>query len=38
MTPEEKLGFVVLGNCDFNEDFRQEIVSQLAALFKSSKK
>lgn len=38
MTPEEKLGFVVLGNCDFNEDFRQETVSQLVALFNPSKK
>jgi CubicO group peptidase (beta-lactamase class C family) len=38
MIPEEKLGFVVLANCDFNEDFRQEIISQLVTLFNPAKK
>jgi len=37
MTPEEKLGFVVLANCDFNEDFRQETVGQLVSLLSSKK-
>jgi CubicO group peptidase (beta-lactamase class C family) len=38
MIPEEKLGFVALANCDFNEDFREEVVDQLLALFNSPKK
>lgn len=32
MIPEEKLGLVVLGNCDYNEDFRQEIILSIADL------
>ena len=32
MIPERKTGIVVLANCDYNEDFRQEIVSAVASL------
>ncbi|WP_196887483.1 serine hydrolase domain-containing protein [Aureivirga sp. CE67] len=32
MIPEEKIGIVVLGNCDYNEDFRQEIIHPIAKL------
>ncbi len=32
MIPEEKIGLVVLGNCDYNEDFRQEIILSIADL------
>jgi CubicO group peptidase (beta-lactamase class C family) len=28
--PEEEIGLVVLGNCDYNEDFRQEILYSIA--------
>ena len=26
MIPEKKIGLVLLANCDYNEDFRQEIL------------
>lgn len=32
MIPEEKIGLVVLANCDYNEDFRQEILYPIAKL------
>jgi len=32
MIPEEKIGLVVLANCDYNEDFRQEIIHPIARL------
>jgi len=32
MIPEEKIGLVVLANCDYNEDFRQEILHPIAEL------
>ena len=32
MIPEEKIGLVVLANCDYNEDFRQEIIHPIAQL------
>lgn len=32
MFPEEKIGLVVLGNCDYEEDFRQEIIHPIAKL------
>lgn len=32
MIPEENVGIVVLGNCDYKEDFRQEIVYPIAEL------
>ena len=32
MIPEEKMGLVVLANCDYNEDFRQEIIHPIAKL------
>jgi len=32
MIPEEKIGLVVLANCDYNEDFRQEIIHPIAKL------
>jgi len=32
MIPEEKIGLVVLANCDYNEDFRQEILHPIAKL------
>lgn len=32
MIPEKKIGVVVLGNCDFNEDFRQEIAHPILKL------
>lgn len=30
MIPEQKIGLILLANCDYEEDFRQEIVHQLA--------
>ncbi|NOU58496.1 class A beta-lactamase-related serine hydrolase [Marinifilum sp. JC070] len=30
MIPEEKIGLVVLANCDYHEDFRQEILHPIA--------
>ncbi len=30
MIPEAKVGLVVLANCDYNEDFRQEILHPIA--------
>ncbi|PWN06971.1 serine hydrolase domain-containing protein [Rhodohalobacter mucosus] len=32
MIPEEETGLVLLANCDYNEDFRQEILHPLAGL------
>ncbi len=32
MIPEENIGLVVLGNCDYDEDFRQEIIHPIAKL------
>ena len=32
MIPEEDLGLVLLANCDYNEDFRQEILHPIAQL------
>lgn len=32
MLPEEKIGLVVLANCDYDEDFRQEIIHPIAKL------
>jgi len=32
MIPEEKMGLVLLANCDYNEDFRQEIIHAIAKL------
>jgi len=35
MIPEAKIGLVVLANCDYNEDFRQEILFPIAELMLS---
>ena len=32
MIPEQKIGLVVLGNCDYEEDYRQEIIMPIARL------
>ena len=32
MVPEKRIGFVLLGNCDYNEDFRQEILHPIVKL------
>jgi CubicO group peptidase (beta-lactamase class C family) len=32
MVPEKKLGLVLLANCDYNEDFRQEIIHPITKL------
>lgn len=32
MMPEEKIGLVLLANCDYDEDFRQEIIHPIAEL------
>jgi CubicO group peptidase (beta-lactamase class C family) len=32
MIPEQDIGIVLLANCDYNEDFRQEIVYEIASL------
>ena len=32
MIPEEKIGLIVLANCDYQEDFRQEILHPIAKL------
>ena len=32
MIPEERIGLVLLANCDYNEDFRQEILHPIAKL------
>jgi len=36
MIPEEKIGLVLLANCDYNEDFRQEILHTIARLMLSA--
>jgi len=36
MIPDEKIGLVVLANCDYDEDFRQEIIHPIAALMLSN--
>ena len=36
MIPDEKIGLVLLANCDYNEDFRQEIIHPIAALMLSN--
>jgi len=38
MIPEEKVGLVLLANCDYNEDFRQEILHPIAKLMLSMDK
>ena len=30
MIPEEKIGLVVLANCDYDDDFREEILHPIA--------
>jgi CubicO group peptidase (beta-lactamase class C family) len=32
MIPEENIGLVLLANCDYDEDFRQEILHSIAKL------
>ncbi len=32
LIPEKKIGLVVLGNCDYHEDYRQEILKPIAKL------
>ena len=32
MIPEERIGLVLLANCDYSEDFRQEILHPIAKL------
>ncbi|PCI00026.1 MAG: hypothetical protein COB81_09715 [Flavobacteriaceae bacterium] len=32
MIPSEKIGLVLLANCDYDEDFRQEIIHPIAKL------
>ena len=36
MIPKEKIGLVVLANCDYDEDFRQEILHPIAKLLLKS--
>ncbi len=36
MIPDEKIGLVVLANCDYNEDFRQEIIHPIAKLLQAT--
>ena len=36
MIPEENMGLVVLANCDYQEDFRQEILHSIAGLMTSN--
>jgi len=38
MIPEEKIGLVLLANCDYEEDFRQEIIQPIAKLMLSINK
>lgn len=38
MIPEEQMGLVVLGNCDYEEDYRQEILKPIARLMLSQNK
>ena len=38
MIPEENIGLVVLGNCDYEEDFRQEIIHPIAKLMLTKNK
>jgi len=38
MIPEEKMGLVLLANCDYNEDFRQEIIHAIASIMLTTKK
>ena len=33
LLPEKEMGFVLLANCDYNEDFRQEILHKIASLY-----
>lgn len=35
MIPEEKMGLVILANCNYNEDFRQEILHPIAKVMLS---
>ncbi len=37
MIPEKDIGLVVLGNCDYHEDYRQEIVRPVAKLMLAKK-
>ena len=37
MIPEHQIGLVVLGNCDYNEDFRQEILVPIAKMMLAEK-
>lgn len=37
MIPSEKIGLVLLANCDYDEDFRQEIVHPIAKLMLTNK-
>jgi hypothetical protein len=32
MIPDKNIGLVVLGNCDYQEDYRQEILMPIAKL------
>ena len=32
LIPQQNVGIVLLANCDYNEDFRQEIVYEIASL------
>jgi len=36
MIPEEKIGLVLLANCDYEEDFRQEIIHSIVKLMLTS--
>lgn len=36
MIPEEKIGLVLLANCDYDEDFRQEIIHSIVKLMLKS--
>lgn len=38
MIPNEEIGLVLLANCDYNEDFRQEIVHEIARLIMGEKR
>ncbi|MFT4805402.1 MAG: CubicO group peptidase (beta-lactamase class C family) [Psychroserpens sp.] len=38
MIPEENIGLVVLGNCDYEEDFRQEIIYPIVKLMLTKNK
>jgi hypothetical protein len=32
MVPDKEIGLILLGNCDYNEDYRQEIVLPIAQI------